>query len=422
MQRTTGLVFFTVASLLSLARARAATILVPEDQPTIQACVDAAIAGDVCSLAPGVYHEDSLTPPNIGGVLAKVVVNKAVTIRSRELFQAVLDARNPSLGFAGFVLQANARLEGLVIKNVAYGAVSRGNLDSRPIAWSASNIIVTSALYGMGLDERGVAGELHASSGTFSNITVDARDTCYWTNDAASLTVTNSLALNCSVGFEGCSHTGFVFSYSLAYGVTTIRRESCSASLPSVGPGFVTADPLILHAVTATHDFPYFLRCASPAVDAGDPASSSNDALFPPSWGTSRNDMGAYGGSGAVASLTSTERQFLTGQTLALQPSGADTLLSWCGPPEATGFDLVRGELATLASTGGDFAAATGECLANDQLVGSLAYSGTPNPGTGFWFLVRCEGCPGKGTYDSGASSQTGSRDVEISASGHDCP
>ena len=39
----------------------------------------------------------------------------------------------------------------------------------------------------------------------------------------------------------------------------------------------------------------------SPCIDAGSPNPSFNDLCFPPSAGTNRNDMGAYGGPGACA-------------------------------------------------------------------------------------------------------------------------
>ena len=41
------------------------------------------------------------------------------------------------------------------------------------------------------------------------------------------------------------------------------------------------------------------LTAGSPCVDAGRSEPSDNDECFPPSLGSDRNDMGAYGGSGA---------------------------------------------------------------------------------------------------------------------------
>jgi parallel beta-helix repeat protein len=43
----------------------------------------------------------------------------------------------------------------------------------------------------------------------------------------------------------------------------------------------------------------YSILDASPCVDAGNPDPAFNDLCFPPSFGTTRNDMGAYGGPGA---------------------------------------------------------------------------------------------------------------------------
>ena len=54
----------------------------------------------------------------------------------------------------------------------------------------------------------------------------------------------------------------------------------------------IMADPLFVDA--ANHD--YHLQPASPAIDAGDPDSVYHDVHFPPSLGSSVNDMGAYGG------------------------------------------------------------------------------------------------------------------------------
>ena len=92
-------------------------------------------------------------------------------------------------------------------------------------------------------------------------------------------------------------------------------------------------------------------------------------------------------------------------------------LISWCVPEAVPAFDVVRGDLASLSATAGDYSLATETCLAaaqGDPWIESLS---APPPGGGFWYLVR----DAAGTYDTGEPSQIGSRDAEIAASGHDC-
>ncbi len=60
--------------------------------------------------------------------------------------------------------------------------------------------------------------------------------------------------------------------------------------------GNIIADPWYLSA--GRHD--YRLLPGSPAIDAGDPHPQDNNDNFAPSLGTSRNDMGAYGGPTAI--------------------------------------------------------------------------------------------------------------------------
>lgn len=55
------------------------------------------------------------------------------------------------------------------------------------------------------------------------------------------------------------------------------------------GTGNIDQDPLFSDSL-------YHLAASSPCVDAGDPDPAYNDQCFPPSQGTERNDMGAYGG------------------------------------------------------------------------------------------------------------------------------
>jgi hypothetical protein len=112
----------------------------------------------------------------------------------------------------------------------------------------------------------------------------------------------------------------------------------------------------------------------------------------------------------------------------AAAPSGSpalsldDAQLSWSALAGATGYDVVRGDLHSLRAGGGDFTAATAECLANDRAALSLPYMFAPGPAAGWWFLVRGASCGGAGTYDSSAPSQSGSRDAEIGAAPGSCP
>jgi parallel beta-helix repeat protein len=55
------------------------------------------------------------------------------------------------------------------------------------------------------------------------------------------------------------------------------------------GTGNIDQDPLFA-------DTFFHLSAGSPCIDAGDPDAMNDDQCFPPSQGTSRNDMGAYGG------------------------------------------------------------------------------------------------------------------------------
>ena len=392
----------------------ATVILVPENQPTIQACINAANPGDICSVAPGTYTE---TPTVIiGGQSANINLDKAVTLRSRELFGAILDGVDRTSLF--IVVRASALIEGFVIKNAAGGVVQRASTD---VGWTARNLIITGCNYGIGIDQE--TGRL--GSAVLYNIVSDGNGVGFYTNDANSLHVYNCIASYCEAGFEGCQHNSFTVDYSLLFGNTTNCREGCPDNgtfLPAFGANMLYADPRFSQASVAGKSFPYLLHCTSPAVDAGMPDSGLNDVTFPPAWGTARSDIGAYGGPGAFIALSDAERQELAGQFLRLYPSGDGTVLTWCKPPGSTGSDVVRGNITVLQLGHGDFSSATKECAGDDLVLDSMAYPGAPQPGQAYWFAVRCEGCPGHGTYDSGSPSQIGSRDPGIAASGFDCP
>ena len=96
--------------------------------------------------------------------------------------------------------------------------------------------------------------------------------------------------------------------------------------------------------------------------------------------------------------------------------------LEWTPVANATGYDIVRGDLGTLLRTGGDFTAATAECLADDYAPTVLPYAEVPARGQAFWFLARWVTPAQVGSFDSGGPGQVGLRDAEIDASPLACP
>lgn len=93
--------------------------------------------------------------------------------------------------------------------------------------------------------------------------------------------------------------------------------------------------------------------------------------------------------------------------------------LWWSSVGGALGYDLVRGDLGSVAAAG----MGTQACLADDDPSGFALYGAPPSPGQGFWYLLRDVQPGGPGSYDdSGDASQTGSRDAAIAASGNGCP
>jgi len=90
----------------------------------------------------------------------------------------------------------------------------------------------------------------------------------------------------------------------------------------------------------------------------------------------------------------------------------------------ASWHEVVRGSLSSLRASGGNFAAASLDCAAENVTQPKVVVAGTPSPtaGDGYWYLARRVNCKGKGTFDSGVASQVGARDAEIAAAGIDCP
>lgn len=111
-----------------------------------------------------------------------------------------------------------------------------------------------------------------------------------------------------------------------------------------------------------------------------------------------------------------------TAPILEMFKEAEGAVLSWPSLAEATSFDAVRGDLATLATTSGDYSLATDVCLDADFTATALGDADDPRPGAGFWYLVRASNCVGDGSYDGPGAGQVAPRDAGIAASAAACP
>lgn len=119
------------------------------------------------------------------------------------------------------------------------------------------------------------------------------------------------------------------------------------------------------------------------------------------------------------------------GRLAAAKPGPGDVLWTWSAGGAAA-FELVRGDLDELRSSGGDFTAALAAlpaaeaaCLADDTTGFSLADPyGPPAPGRGYFTLLRAVtiSCAASGSFDEGQASQAAGRDAGIGASPRACP
>jgi hypothetical protein len=108
---------------------------------------------------------------------------------------------------------------------------------------------------------------------------------------------------------------------------------------------------------------------------------------------------------------------FAPALTVSLVQSGS-VRLQWGSLTCASSYDVTRGDLTMLKNSAGNFISSTMGCAMDNTTNTSLTYHGSTSPGS--WFLVRGNGCsPG---YDEMDSSQIGSRNAEIGASGTACP
>lgn len=198
---------------------------------------------------------------------------------------------------------------------------------------SGSPIIVSSRIEGnTGTDSFRAGGGIYVGDGCVSvTNTIIANNESVWANArgggihicGGSILIANStivdnggtvygagsggIAVNAG-GLSGCSDNGTAFiTSSIVYGNVGNQIVGSSSSTTieysNIQDGFSGTGNTSGNPIFSDTDY-HLLDGASACIDAGDPDASRNDVCLPPSLGSARNDMGAWGGPGACGGGT----------------------------------------------------------------------------------------------------------------------
>ncbi len=278
---------------------------VPAMFPTIQAGIFWAVDGDIVLVAPGTYREiiefygKEITLQSEAG--ADVTVIDGMSLWSVVTFSW---GENENSVIDGFTIRNGSGT--FFIEGVCppYSEFIAGG----GIYCSSSPTIANCKITGNSAADYGGGIYCSESSPTITNCTISDN----WSRRGGGIKSNNSTPTitNCTVSgnsaIEICggiycdySHptttiTNCIFWGNTPYGIggsPTVSYSDVQGGY--IGEGNIDADPLFVG------EGDYRLVEGSPCIDAGNPAPSYNDLCFPPSMGTERNDMGAYGGPGA---------------------------------------------------------------------------------------------------------------------------
>jgi hypothetical protein len=285
-----------VLALFAVAAVAAADIIyVPGQYTTIQEGIDAASAGDIVMVAPGTYAEE-------------IDLKADVVVQGAGEGQSIIDGGDDAgdvVSAVGNAISRDTKLKGFTITGAANGGGMPGGggvFCNSGAAPEIANCRITG-------NDCGVALWNGSAAYIANNVIVD--NIYDGVSTGAGATVVNNTIHNCRIGFydysgygpvamnniiTGCSQYGVYGPSSgqgpvLTYNDVWNNATNYYQATPGVGSDSV--DPA--YADSAARDF--HLQAGSPCVDAGNPDPQYNDPD-----GT-RNDMGAYGGPGAVSDL-----------------------------------------------------------------------------------------------------------------------
>lgn len=339
---------------------------------SIQKAINTASSGMSIKVQPGTYYENlnfngkSLqlygSPEN--PELTKIDANstgRAITMVSAESSSTVINgftltggvASNASItpGHGGAIyLYSNAepKLENLIIcenEASAGGAVSarhNGNPDMKNCLIYNNEASVGGALY-----------IYNESTIYMTNVTIGNNSTTNEDGGNIYLQRKGRVEMTNSIVW------GSTMKYELVLSSATTYNENCTASVNYTdlrggqsgkvyqgtsnysltvtwGTGSLNTDPLFTDATNNN----FILQGTSQCIDAGNPSSEFYDVNFPPGQGSTRNDMGVFGGPEAWYAKANTIPEI---ESPVCSISGSSVIISWTAIPSiATGVRIER--------------------------------------------------------------------------------
>jgi hypothetical protein len=110
------------------------------------------------------------------------------------------------------------------------------------------------------------------------------------------------------------------------------------------------------------------------------------------------------------------------GQTTGVLFGDNKDLFSWTPTPGADSWDVVKGHLPSLLSSGGDYGYSTDDCIENDLYFPWAEALDDPGAGQGFYYLVRGVNVCVPGSYDTSGLGQHADRDDGVNSAWDACP
>ncbi len=241
------------------------------------------------------------------------------------------------------------------------------------------------------------------------NLLVTTGQAIGWTNEFGAEDTVDVVFRDDLVFSPGGVDTSFTWHGTEYTGLAELQSETGQEE------DTIARDPRLMAPGAAEPDF--HLAPGSPAIDGGDPGD------LPPADATDMDAEGRLGGNALDLGADECHAAAAVAGLLLRTLAGGDTELTWPARPGEASWDVVRGDVATLLSTGGDYAAATEECLGNDLAEPRATDPDAPPPAAARWYLVRAATCGGNGTWDTPADpGLVNGRDAGLAAAPPACP